>query len=84
MAFTNAEKQRRYRERQKAKDPRMIEAALLAEAERRLSDKKRIALADKIADAAMDFQWRAIRLSKLAYKLRTGEEHPHGRTTAKS
>jgi hypothetical protein len=46
MALTNAEKQRRYRQRQKAKDPRVIERTLLVEAERKLSDRKRIALGE--------------------------------------
>jgi hypothetical protein len=37
-----------------------------------LSDQERIALADKLADLAMDFQRRAMRLSRIAMRLRTG------------
>jgi len=39
-----------------------------------LSDQERIALADKLADLAMDFQRRAIRLSHIAMRLRTGSD----------
>ena len=78
MALTPAEKQKRYRERRKAEDqasPDAIERALIAEVERgELSDQERIALADKLADLAKDFLWRAHRLSRVAMKLRTGED----------
>jgi len=51
----------------------MVESALLQEVERNdMSDQKRIALADQLADLAMDFQRRAIRLSKLAREVRMG------------
>ena len=83
MALTPAEKQRRYRERLKAADqinPDAIERELLQEVARcergEMSDQERIALAEKLADLAKDFLWRAHRLSRLATKLRTGEDHP--------
>ena len=79
MVLSPAEKQRRYRERLKAADqtnPDAIERELLQEVEREMSDQERIALADRLADLAMDFQRRAIRLSRMATKLRTGEDHP--------
>jgi hypothetical protein len=84
MALTPAEKQKRYRERLKAEDqasPDAIERALLTEVQRceqgELSDQERIALANKLADLAKDFLWRAHRLSRVAMKLRTGEDLPH-------
>jgi len=48
---------------------------LMQEAEgcERLSDQERIALANRLADAAMEFQRRAIRLSRLAMRVRGGE-----------
>jgi len=78
MPLSPAEKQRRYRERLKAADeasPDAIERELIAKAERcdQMSDQERIALAEKLADLAKDFLWRAHRLSRLAMKLRTGE-----------
>jgi hypothetical protein len=83
MALTPAEKQRRYRDKRKAADqttPDAIERALLQEVERcgrgELSDQERIALADKLADLAKDFLWRAHRLSRVAMKLRSGEDLP--------
>ena len=83
MALTPAEKQRRYREKREAADqtnPDAIERELLQEAQRcergEMSDQERIALADKLADLAMDFLWRSHRLSKMAHKLRTGSDHP--------
>ena len=81
MALTPAQKQRRHRERLKAADqtnPDAIERELLQEVERcdQMSDGERIALAEKLADLARDFLWRSHRLSKLAHKLRTGEDHP--------
>jgi hypothetical protein len=83
MPLTPAQKQRRYRERLKAAgqtSPDAIERELLLEVERcergELSDRERIALAEKLADLAMDLLWRSQRLSKLAHKLRTGEDHP--------
>jgi len=83
MAVTPAQKQKRYREKRKAADqtnPDAIECELLQEVAQcdrgEMSDQERIALADKLADLAMDFQRRAIRLSRMATKLRTGEDHP--------
>ena len=83
MALTPAEKQRRYRDKRKVADqttPDAIERALLQEVERcgrgELSDEERIALADKLADLAKDFLWRAHRLSRVAMKLRSGEDLP--------
>ena len=79
MALTPAQKQRRYRERLKAADqtnPDAIERELLLEVERcdQMSDGERIALAEKLADLARDLLWRSHRLSKMAHKLRTGED----------
>jgi len=83
MALTPAEKQRHYRERLKAADRTNVDAierALLLEVERcergQLSDQERIALAEKLADLARDLLWRSHRLSRMAHKLRTGEDHP--------
>jgi hypothetical protein len=80
MALSPAEKQKRYRERRKAEDqasPDAIERELLIEVERcergEMSDQERIALADKAADLAKDFLWRAHRLSRVAMKLRATE-----------
>jgi len=75
MALTPAQKQRRYRARQRAKaaaDPRTLEAALLAKAKRsaRGSDRARHARADRIMVAANDYLWRAQRLAEAARKLR--------------
>ena len=83
MALTPAQKQRGYRERLKAADqtnPDAIERELLQEVARcergEMSDQERIALADRLADLARDLLWRSHRLSKLAHKLRTGDDHP--------
>jgi hypothetical protein len=76
---SEAEKQRRYRERRSAlarSRPDVVEAALLQDVERcergELSDEERIALADKLADLAVRHQGRAIALSKMAQKVRYG------------
>jgi len=80
MALTPAEKQKRYRDKRKAADHDAIEHTLLQEVERcergEMSDQERIALAEKLADLAMNLPWRSHRLSKMAHKLRTGEDHP--------
>jgi hypothetical protein len=81
MALTNAQKQARWREKRDTlarANPDATECALLLEVERcdQMSDGERIALAEKLADLAKDFLWRAHRLSKMAHKLRTGEDHP--------
>ena len=85
MALTPAQKQKRYREKRKTADqtnPDAIERELLQEIARcdrgEMPNQERIALADKLADLAMDFLWRSHRLSKMAHKLRTGEDHPLG------
>ena len=75
MGQSNAERQRRWRERREAlvkANPELAERALLEEAEQcaQLSDAERIALADKIADAANRHLWRAHELAKLAMKVR--------------
>jgi len=83
MALTPAEKQRRYRERRKAADqtnPDAIEHALMLEVERyeqgELSDQERNNLADRLADLAKKYLWRAHRLSQIAVKVRSGSAHP--------
>jgi hypothetical protein len=83
MALTPAQKQKRYREKRKAAEQTnsdAIERELLLEVERcergEMSDQERISLADKLADLARDFLWRSHSLSKMAHKLRTGEDHP--------
>ena len=82
MVLTPAEKQKRYREKRKAADqtnPDAIERALLQETTRcdrgEMSDQQRTALAEKLADLAMDLLWRSHMLSRMATKLRTGEDH---------
>jgi hypothetical protein len=81
MALSDAERQKRWRDKRNAlaqANPDAIERALLQEVERcergALSDQECIALADKLADLAMDFQRRAIRLSRIATRLRTGSD----------
>ncbi len=76
MALSPAEKQKRYRERQKAAEemsPDAIERELMAEAERagEMSDEERNALADQLADLAMSTLHRAQRLAAMARKLRS-------------
>src|SRR6516165_1724110 len=66
MALTNAEKQRRWRQKRSTlaqTDPRAIEDTLLQEAER-------------LADRAKELLWRAHELSQIAFKLRTSRDHP--------
>jgi hypothetical protein len=86
MALTNAEKQRRWRQKRSAQaqtDPRAVERALLQEVERcergELSNQERIALADRLADMANDLLWRAHEFSQIALRLRTGSDHPFQR-----
>jgi hypothetical protein len=83
MALTNAEKQRRWRQKRSAlgqTDPRAIESALLQEVERcergELSDQERIALADRLTEMAKQLLWRSHELSQIAFRLRTGSDHP--------
>ena len=79
MGLSNAERHRRWRQKRDAlarTNPEAIEQALLQDVERcergELSDQERIALADKLADTAMSYQWRASKLAKMAMKIRTG------------
>jgi len=79
MGLSNAERQRRWRQKRDAlarTNLEAIEQALLQDVERcergELSDQERIALADKLADTAMSYQWRASKLAKMAMKIRTG------------
>jgi hypothetical protein len=83
MGLTPADKQRRYRERQRTlaqANPELVERALLEEAERceQLSLEQRAALANKLADRAMQHQWRAHKLAELARKLRPRGWNPPG------
>src|SRR5262245_2175979 len=83
MTLSNAERQQRWREKREAEAqsrPDVVEQALLAEVERanQLSDDERAALADKITDLAMQYQWRAAKLAKIAEKLRPPDWVPPG------
>ena len=74
MALTAAEKPQRYRDGLKAAtqmSPEAVEAALVQEAAHceELSDEQRAALANKLADLAVHFQWRARKLAELAQKV---------------
>jgi hypothetical protein len=80
MGLSNAEKQRRWRERRNALargHPEVVEGALLREVERtkrgELSEVERIALADRLADTAMRHLWRAHALNEISKKVRAGE-----------
>jgi len=75
MALTNAQKQARWRAKRNALargNPEVAERELLAAAERsdRLSVEERAALADKLADAAMDHLRRSQELAAVARRLR--------------
>jgi hypothetical protein len=77
MALTPAAKQRRYRERQSAlagSRPDLIEHALLQDATRaergELSIEECVACADRLADLANRYLWRAKALAEMARKLR--------------
>jgi len=77
MGLSNAERQRRWRERRNALargHPDITERALLQQAERceQFSDQERTALADKLADAAMGHLRRSQELARLAMKVRAG------------
>ena len=74
---SNAERQRRWRERRNAQaraNPEAIERALVKDAERceGMSDQERTALADKLTDIAMRHLWRSHELSRIATKVRSG------------
>jgi hypothetical protein len=73
VAFTNAQKQARWREKRAAElsaRPEVVEGELIAAAERDLSDPERGQLADQLADAAMGHLRRAQELVVLARRLR--------------
>jgi hypothetical protein len=83
MAMALTEKQQRYRDRLRAAtqtSPDAVEAALLQEAEHceELSREQRAALADKLADQANHFMWRARKLAELAHKVRPPGWNPPG------
>ena len=76
MALTNAEKQKRWRERHKALERATTDAterALLEQVERcvDLPDQERVALADRVGNEAMVLLWRAHWLGKIGEKVRT-------------
>jgi len=86
MALTPAEKQKRYRERRKEAEqanPDAVERALLEEVERRelgeMSEEERLALADRCADIASNLLIRSRHLSRIAFRLQTGSDHPTDR-----
>jgi hypothetical protein len=71
----NAEYQARWRAKREAlvkANPEVAERALLEEAEQcaQLSDAERIALADKLADRAMDLLHRSQQLAAVAMRVR--------------
>src|SRR5262249_19260459 len=81
MALTNAEKQKRWRERHKALERATTDAterALLEQVERcvDLPDQERVALADRVGNEAMVLLWRAHWLGKIGEKVRTGPQDP--------
>ena len=83
MTLSNAERQQRWHEKREAaaqSRPDVVERAFLAEVERasQLSDDERAALADKITELAMQYQWRAAKLAKIAEKLRPPDWVPPG------
>jgi hypothetical protein len=76
MAFSNAEKQARWRAKRNAaalNAPDAVEMAFMVEVERwergELSDSERQDLGKKLADTAMDYLWRSQRLAKMATKV---------------
>jgi len=78
MGLSNAERQRRWRERRDAlvkANPEVAERELIQAAERceQLSDWDRLALADKLADRARGHLRRAQELAAMARRVRTGE-----------
>src|SRR5262249_2284739 len=75
MGQSNAERQRRWRERRQALVEgarETVERELIAAAEEgeQLSDAERVALAAKLADMANRHLWRAHELAQLAMKVR--------------
>src|SRR5215469_9569152 len=80
MALSNAQRQARWRVKRDAREklrPEVIEAALVQQAEHpaALSDADRLALADKIANAAMHHLHRSQELAQLARRVRTFVTH---------
>jgi hypothetical protein len=78
MGLSNRERQARYRAKQQAlvkANPEVAERALLEEAEQceQLSDAERIALADKLADMANRYLWRAHEIARMARRVRHRE-----------
>jgi hypothetical protein len=80
MGLSNAERQRRWRAKRDELvrgSTEVLERALLQEAERcsrgEMSEQERIALADRLADAAMGHLRRSQELAGLARRLRAGE-----------
>jgi len=72
MGLSNRERQARYRAKQRAlieANPELAERELMEECER-LSDAERIALADKLADRAMNLLHRSQELAAVARKVR--------------
>jgi hypothetical protein len=75
MGLSNRERQARHRAKQRAlieANPELVERELVEAAEgcEQLSDPERIALADKLADMANRYLWRAHELAQLAMKVR--------------
>jgi hypothetical protein len=75
MGQSNAERQRRWRQRRQALVEgarETVERELIAAAEgcAQLSDAERIALADKLADRAMDLLHRSQELARVAMRVR--------------
>jgi hypothetical protein len=81
MALTNAEKQKRWRDKRNAlarANPEAIEHALLQDAERaergELLDPERKLLADRLADRAMHHLRRSQEFARLARRIRAGRD----------
>jgi hypothetical protein len=80
MALTTAQRQPRWKAKRNAlaqNNPDVIQRELEKELERvkrgELSEPERIALAERLADLAVQYQWRASTLAKLAMKVRAND-----------
>jgi hypothetical protein len=80
MALTTAQRQARWKAKRDTlarNNPDVIQHELEKEIERvkrgELSEQERIALAEQLADLAVQYQWRASTLAKLAMKVRTND-----------
>jgi hypothetical protein len=80
MALSHAQRQARYRAKQDfmlRNNPDVMLRELQAEIERaqrgECPDAERVALAERLADLALQHQWRAHALAKLAMKVRANE-----------